>query len=97
MRKNIDAQRGLVMAESVMIALVDKGVPRDEAHEMLRTASMEALSSGDGLEEVCSRDGAISEVFDSAELAELFLPENHLGHSGRIVDEAVTRAREMLG
>ena len=97
MRENIDAQRGLVMAEKVMLALVDKGVPRDEAHEMLRAASMEALSSGDGLEEVCSRGGAISEVFDSAELAGLFLPENHLGHSGRIVDEAVTRAREMLG
>ena len=97
MRENIDAQRGLVMAERVMLALVDKGVPRDEAHEMLRAASMEALSSGDGLEEVCSKDGAISEVFDSAELAGLFLPENHLGHSGRIVDEAVTRARDMLG
>ena len=67
--------------------------PRDEAHEMLRAASMEALSSDDGLEEVCSRDGAISEVFSSTELKGLFLPENHLGHSGRIVDEAVTRAR----
>ena len=96
MRENIDAQRGLVMAERVMLALVDKGVAREEAHEMLRAASMEALSSGDGLEEVCLRDSAISEVFDSTELSGLFLPESHLGHSGRIVDEAVTRARAML-
>ena len=96
MRENIDAQRGLVMAERVMLALVDKGVAREEAHEMLRAASMETHSSADGLEEVCLRDSAISEVFDSTELSGLFLPESHLGHSGRIVDEAVTRARAML-
>jgi adenylosuccinate lyase len=96
MRANIDAQKGLVMAEKVMLALVDKGVARDEAHEMLREASMEALSKGDGLEDVCARDSKISDIFDSAELSDLFRPEGHLGHSGRIVDEAVAKARTML-
>ena len=96
MRANIDAQKGLVMAEKVMLALVDKGVARDEAHEILREASMKALSSGDGLEAVCANDSKISDIFDSAELSDLFRPEGHLGHSGRIVDEAVARARTML-
>jgi len=96
MRANIDAQKGLVMAEKVMLALVDKGVARDEAHEILREASMKALSRGDGLEAVCANDSKISDIFDSAELSDLFRPEGHLGHSGRIVDEAVARARTML-
>jgi adenylosuccinate lyase len=96
MRANIDAQKGLIMAEKVMLALVDKGVARDEAHEMLREASIEALSRGDGLEAVCARDSKISDIFDSAELSDLFRPEGHLGHSGRIVDEAVAKARTML-
>ena len=96
MRDNIDAQKGLVMAEKVMLALVDRGVARDEAHEMLREASMVALSSGDTLEAVCAKDSGISDIFDSAELSDLFRPEGHLGHSGRIVDEAVARARTML-
>ena len=96
MRANIDSQKGLVMAEKVMLALVDRGVARDEAHEMLREASMVALSSGDTLEAVCAKDSGISGIFDSAELSELFRPEGHLGHSGRIVDEAVVRARTML-
>mgnify|MGYP000417929160 FL=1 len=96
MRANIDAQKGLVMAEKVMLALVDRGVARDEAHEMLREASMVALSSGDTLEAVCAKDSGISDIFDSAELSDLFRPEGHLGHSGRIVDEAVARARTML-
>ena len=96
MRANIDAQKGLVMAEKVMLALVDRGVTRDEAHEMLRAASMVALSSGDTLEDVCARDSGISGIFDSAELSDLFRPEGHLGHSGRIVDEAIARARAMI-
>ena len=96
MRTNIDAQKGLVMAEKVMLALVDRGVARDEAHEMLREASMVALSNGDTLEDVCAKDIRISSIFDSAELSDLFRPEGHLGHSGRIVDEAVARARTML-
>jgi len=96
MRANIDSQKGLVMAEKVMLALVDSGVARDKAHEMLREASMVALSSGDTLEAVCAKDSGISGIFDSAELSELFRPEGHLGHSGRIVDEAVVRARTML-
>ena len=96
MRANIDAQKGLVMAEKVMLALVDRGVTRDEAHEMLRAASMVALSSGDTLEDVCASDSGISGIFDSAELSNLFRPEGHLGHSGRIVDEAIARARAMI-
>ena len=96
MRANIDAQKGLVMAEKVMLELVDRGIARDDAHEMMRRASMEALSSDESLETVCARNSNISDVFDSAELSDLFRPEGHLGHSGRIVDGAVAKARAML-
>ncbi|SVB53830.1 uncharacterized protein METZ01_LOCUS206684, partial [marine metagenome] len=65
MRANIDAQKGLVMAEKVMLELVDRGIARDDAHEMMRRASMEALSSDEGLETVCARDSGISDIFDS--------------------------------
>ena len=97
MRANIDAQKGLVMAEKVMLELVDRGIARDDAHEMMRRVSMEALSSDEDLESVCARDSSISDIFDSAELSDLFRPEGHLGHSGRIVDEAVAKARALLG
>ena len=41
--ENIKSQRGLEMAEKVMIELVEHGIPRDEAHEILRSASFEAV------------------------------------------------------
>ena len=97
MRENIESQNGMVMAEKVMLALVDKGVTRDNAHEILRAASMQAISDGQGLHAACSNDEVISSLFGEAELADLFVPDGHIGHSGRIVDEAVARAISVIG
>lgn len=93
MIRNIDNQNGLVMAEKVMLALVDNGISRDEAHEVLRAASMEAVSKGIHLEDVCSMTPVISGTFDADELHSLFDPNSHLGVSAELVDDAVLLAR----
>lgn len=90
---NIHAQRGLVMAEKVMIELVDHGVARDDAHEVLREASFTALASGEELIDVCSRTPTISAAFTAEELEAMFDPMNHVGVAGEIVDECVALAR----
>lgn len=96
MMKNIESQNGLVMAEKIMLALVDSGMPRDEAHEVLRSSSMRALETGMNLKDVCSEDTRINDVFDEDELCDLFLPSSHLGVSGEIVDNAVSIARRAV-
>ncbi|MGB0236623.1 MAG: adenylosuccinate lyase [Poseidonia sp.] len=93
---NIHAQKGLVMAEKVMIELVDHGVPRDEAHEVLREASFTALANGEELIDVCSRTPAISAAFSAEELEAMFDPMNHVGVAGEIVDECVMLARQAI-
>ena len=93
---NIHAQKGLVMAEKVMIELVDHGVARDEAHEVLREASFTALANGEELIDVCSRTPTISAAFSAEELEAMFDPMNHVGVSGEIVDECVLLAREAI-
>ena len=93
---NILAQKGLVMAEKVMIELVDHGVPRDEAHEVLRSASFEASEKGEELIDVCSRTPAVAAAFSPGELEAMFDPMNHVGVAGEIVDEAVALARQAI-
>ena len=94
--ENILSQRGLVMAEKVMIELVEHGIPRDEAHEILRSASFEAVDKKIELIDVCSRTPEISAAFSIEELETMFDPANHLGDSGEIVDECVKLAREAI-
>ena len=91
--ENIKSQRGLVMAEKVMIELVEHGIPRDEAHEILRSASFEAVDKKIELIDVCSRTPEIAAAFSAEELEAMFDPMNHIGVSGEIVDEAVNLAR----
>ena len=94
--ENIKSQRGLVMAEKVMIELVEHGIPRDEAHEILREASFEAVDKKIELIDICSRTPAIAAAFSAEELEEMFDPMNHIGVSGEIVDECVQLAREAI-
>ena len=94
--ENIKSQRGLVMAEKVMIELVDHGIARDEAHEILRSASFEAVDKKIELIDVCSRTPEITAVFSADELEAMFDPMSHIGVSGEIVDEAVALARSAI-
>lgn len=96
MIENITNQKGLVMAEKVMIELVSHGIGRDEAHEIMRAASFEAIANDEELIDICSRTPAISAAFDAEELEIMFDPANHIGVSGEIVDEAVMLAREAI-
>ena len=94
--ENIKSQRGLVMAEKVMIDLVEHGIPRDEAHEILREASFTAVANKEELIDVCSRTPAIAAAFSADELEAMFDPANHIGVSGELVDECVALARAAI-
>ena len=78
------------MAEKVMIEIVDHGIPRDEAHEILRTASFEAIEKKQELLDICLRTPELAAAFSAEELTAMFDPMNHIGFSQEIVDEAVT-------
>tara|TARA_B000000532_G_scaffold121405_1_gene97413 strand:- start:127 stop:1476 length:1350 start_codon:yes stop_codon:yes gene_type:complete len=96
MMKNIRDQKGLVMAEKIMLELVEKGVSREDAHEVLRAASMESISNDEELIDVCARDPLVATKLTAAELEEVFEPHNHLGVSLELVDECVQKARKSL-
>ena len=96
MMSNIESQNGLVMAEKVMIDLVGKGVARDEAHEILRTASFQAVETGEHLKDICLKTEKLMAVFSEDEMNSMFEPSSHLGVSGEIVDESVALARDAI-
>ena len=96
MLANIESQNGLVMAEKIMLALVDEGIHRDQAHEILRAASMVAVAENRHLREICGEDESVTSAFTSDELDKLFDPSSHLGVSGEIVDETIALARKMI-
>ena len=51
-RRNLDSLNGLNMGEAVMIELAKRGVGRQEAHELVRTAAMRAHDTGQHFKQV---------------------------------------------
>ena len=74
MRENLDVCGGLAFSQNVLLALVDAGVARDEAYDIVQAAAARAWDEGasfrqvlDGDERVRERIGArMDELFDPA-------------------------------
>ncbi|MCX8174282.1 MAG: adenylosuccinate lyase [Thermoplasmata archaeon] len=85
MRENIELTRGLVMAERVMIELTKRGMGRQEAHELVRKLSMEALAQKKHLRDLLLE----RQIFDRAGLEKIFEAGTYVGVAPEIVDRIV--------
>lgn len=92
-KRNLTITRGLNMAEAVMLALVEKGVPRQKAHKMMRRVSSEAQARGEGLLEALRRDDEVSRLLGDR-LEEILKPEGYIGTAVEQVERVLKEGRE---
>ncbi|MCL2032556.1 MAG: adenylosuccinate lyase [Methanomassiliicoccaceae archaeon] len=97
MLENIESSKGLIMAEPVMMMLTTKGVGRQDAHEMVREASVAAVEGGVSLKEALLERADVREVVSEEEIASAMDPANYTGDAKEIVDKMVSAAEELLG
>lgn len=93
MKKNLEATKGQVMAEAVMIALVGKGLGRQEAHRLVREAAQKARAKDLHLRDVLVADPKISKLLTKKGIDAALDPTAYLGQSAAIVDAVVKRVR----
>jgi adenylosuccinate lyase len=86
MRANVDAQRGYVLAEPVMLALGALVGPR-RAHELVHAAAARGVEAGITLGEALAADPAIPDL----DLDELLRPERALGAVEALIDGVLER------
>lgn len=89
-RKNLELLHGINMAEAVMIELTRRGMSRQDAHERVRIASMQAFEEGRHLADVLVTDHAIAAHCTRDELVTLLDPDQYIGTAVQQV-EAVIR------
>ena len=81
---------GLVFSQSVLLALVDSGMSRDDAYRVVQAAALRASEQGRNLREVIKDDGAVN-LSDDA-LARAFDAQRLLTYRGRFLDALTWRA-----
>jgi adenylosuccinate lyase len=74
MRKNLEASGGLVYSQPVLLALVERGLSRDEAYAVVQSAAAAAWDRGADFQGELGVDERVRGVLSDAELASLFEP-----------------------
>jgi len=87
MAANLADSRGLVFSQSLLLALVHRGLSRDEAYRLTQRAAMQVWEQGGVFKERVLTDPDIGKILSKAELEELFDLKHHLRH----VDELFRR------
>jgi adenylosuccinate lyase len=91
MRENLENSKGLPMAEAVMTKLVEKGMGRGDAHELVRTCSLKAVNDNKQLLSALLENPKVAKLLKKKELEEVMNPRNYLGVSDKIVDHVVKK------
>lgn len=79
MMQNLGLTQGRAMSESVMMALVRKGVNRQEAHEMLRKLTIQSAVEKRAFKEILMADSLVSSKLGEKEIDDALNPKNYLG------------------
>ncbi len=89
MERNLRLSKGLNMAESLMINLTLKGLPRHKAHELVSRISREARKGNSSLLEEALKDKTISSIFSQEELERILNPKAYLGQYKALIQRAI--------
>ncbi|MDV3103435.1 adenylosuccinate lyase [Thermococcus waiotapuensis] len=91
--RNLYMTNNLIMAEPLMLKLTEKGMGRQEAHELVRGLAMKAFREGRDLLEVVKESEEVREFLGDEDIASL-KPENYIGLAPQIVDNLIAFVEE---
>ncbi len=88
MRDNLELTRGTVFSGHLLLALVDRGITREDAYAAVQKLALAALDGGLALRDRAKTDAVVSGALSADEIDSLFDLKRYL----REVDRIVTRA-----
>ncbi|WP_285519811.1 adenylosuccinate lyase [Thermococcus nautili] len=91
--RNLYLTKNLIMAEPLMLKLAERGMGRQEAHELVRQLAMKAFEEGRDFLEVVKESEEVRKYLTDEDLASL-RPENYIGVAPQIVDNVLRHIRE---
>jgi adenylosuccinate lyase len=89
MRDNLERAGGLFFSEAVLLALVQTGLPRQRAYEMVQRCALAAHAGQGRFRELLGRDADVGARLTPAQLDAAFDLEHHLRHARIILDRAL--------
>jgi len=95
-RRNLAFLHGINMAESVMIELTKRGMSRQDAHERVRLASMQALAEGRPLADLLGTDDEVVRYCKKSDILALLSPDTYIGTAVAQVERVIDKLSPMV-
>jgi adenylosuccinate lyase len=90
MRDNLERTGGLIFSESIMLALVKTGLPRQKAYEIVQRSALAAHAGHGRFRDLLGADPDVTQRLSAAELDAQFDLAHHLRHVDHIFQRALS-------
>ncbi len=91
MRRNLERQGGLVYSQRVLLALIERGLSREAAYELVQRSAHRALETGGSFKTALAEEKAVAARLDGTTLDALFSPGDALAHVDTIFQRVFGR------
>jgi adenylosuccinate lyase len=98
MRRNLEASHGLYFSQRLLLALVERGLERGRAYELVQRLAMRAWEEEQDFAELVRADSELAATLDDAALEEIFDPGAYTRHVDVVFDRlnAMSRREEQI-
>lgn len=86
MKRNMDRTLGLIYSQRVLLALIDKGMSREEAYDTVQPLAMDAWEEQVQFRSLIEKDGKIAALLNEAEIDDCFDYHYHIKHVDMIFE-----------
>ena len=86
MAENMNKTFGLIYSQRVLLSLIDKGMVREEAYDLVQPKAMESWATKTPFRELVEADSNITEKLSEEELNACFDPRHHLNQVDTIFE-----------
>jgi adenylosuccinate lyase len=87
MKRNLDLTKGLIFSQRIMLALIDKGLSRQKAYELVQRNAMKAWQRNKNFLSLLKADAEVTDALPPEELEPLFNEQYYL----RYIDDIFKR------
>ena len=85
MAQNMNCYGGVVFSQRVLLTLIDKGMNREEAYQIVQQSAHTAWNKKDGnFHELIAKDTRVTDKLSTSEIEACFDPQHHLQHLDQI-------------
>ena len=86
MTENLERSHGLVFSQRVLLALIERGLSRQRAYELVQRNAMPAWDRREPFLDLLLADAEVTALLDEGELRALFDHGHYLRHAGATLE-----------